>query len=53
MSTIRPARTSDGAERPLAADFESLPRDAAERGSFTPDEVAEIIRRDRDAATRD
>lgn len=53
MTTTRSASTSDGAERPLAAYFESLPRDAAERGTFTPDEVAEIIRRDRDAATRD
>jgi hypothetical protein len=37
-------------DRPLAAFFESLPREAAHRGSFTPDEVAEILRRDRDDA---
>jgi hypothetical protein len=39
-------------DRPLAAYFDSLPRESAERGWFTPDEVADIIRRDRDAATR-
>jgi hypothetical protein len=44
------ARDVDSDDRPLATYFESLPREAAQRGSFTPDEVAEIVRRDRDAA---
>jgi hypothetical protein len=51
MSGTRRAAEGEKDERPLAAYFESLPRESAERGSFTPDEVAAIIRQDRDAAT--
>lgn len=52
MSGTRGAAESETNERPLAAYFDSLPREAAERGSFTPDDVAEIICQDRDASTR-
>jgi hypothetical protein len=52
MSGTRGATEGEKNDRPLAAYFESLPREPAERGSFTPDEVADIIRQDRDAATR-
>jgi hypothetical protein len=52
MSGTRTAADGERDERPLAAYFASLPREPAERGSFTPDEVADIIREDRNAATR-
>jgi hypothetical protein len=46
------ARNFEHVDRPLAAFFESLPRESTPRGSFAPDEVAEILRRDRDDAIR-
>ena len=52
MPGTHAARDNERDERPLATYFESLPRETAQRGSFTPDEVAEIVRRDRDAANR-
>lgn len=52
MSRTHAASEGDRDDRPLATYFDSLPRESAERGSFTPDEVADIIRRDRDDATR-
>jgi len=52
MSATNAAGAAERNDRPLAAFFESLLREPAERGSFTPDEVADIIRQDRDAANR-
>jgi len=52
MSSTNAAGAADRSDRPLAAFFGSLPREPAERGSFTPDEVADIVRQDRDAANR-
>jgi hypothetical protein len=52
MPGTEATREAERDDRPLAAFFESLPREAAQRGAFTPDEVAEIVRRDRDAAGR-
>jgi hypothetical protein len=52
MPGTHAASDSERDDRPLATFFETLPREAAQRGSFTPDEVAEIVRRDRDAANR-
>jgi len=52
MSATNAAGAAERNDRPLAAFFESLPREPVERGSFTPDEVADIIRQDRDAANR-
>jgi hypothetical protein len=52
VSATDAARDLGRDDRPLAASFESLPREAAQRGSFTADDVAEILRRDRDDATR-
>jgi hypothetical protein len=51
MPGTESARNTERDDRPLATFFESLPREAAQHGSFTPDEVAEIVRRDRDAAS--
>jgi hypothetical protein len=51
MSGAHAAGAAEKNDRPLAAYFETLPRESAERGSFTPDEVADIIRQDRDATT--
>ena len=48
MPGTHAARDNERDERPLATYFELLPRETAQRGSFTPDEVAEIVRRDRE-----
>jgi len=52
MPGTHAASDSERDDRQLATYFESLPRDAAQRGSFTTEEVAEIVRQDRDAANR-
>lgn len=47
-----PAAEGERNDRPLAAYFDSLLPETDDRGSVTADEVADIIRHDRDAATR-
>jgi hypothetical protein len=50
VSATDAARDLGRDDRPLAAFFESLPRVSTPRASFAPDEVAEILCRDRDDA---